>query len=89
MENLRNSTSEIDKNTLDMYIMQMKDDFFDYENNPIIIDNTGEILDYCKKHDTNVKEEYTHITPSIVSKQFKYIGDKIHQPYAISRSMNY
>jgi hypothetical protein len=55
----------------------------------LVYGNTGEILDYCKKHDTNVKEEYTHITPSIVSKQFKYIGYKIHQPYAISRSINY
>jgi len=55
----------------------------------LVYGNTGEILDYCKKHETNVQEEYTNITPSIVSKQFKYIGNRIHQPYAISRSMNY
>ena len=55
----------------------------------LVYGNTGEILDYCKKHDTNVQEEYKNITPSIVAKQFKYIGYRIHQPYAISRNMNY
>jgi hypothetical protein len=55
----------------------------------LVYGTTDEISDYCKKHETNVQEEYTHVTPSIVSKQFKYIGYKIHQPYAISRSMSY
>jgi hypothetical protein len=55
----------------------------------LVYGNTGEIVDYCKKHDTNVQEEYKNITPSIISKQFKYIGNRIHQPYAISRSINY
>ena len=50
---------------------------------------TNEILDYCKKYDTNVEEEYTNITPSIVAKQFKYIGYRMHKPYAISRKMDY
>jgi len=55
----------------------------------LVYGTTDEISDYCKKHETNVQEEYTHVTPSIVSKQFKYIGYKIHRPYAISRSMSY
>lgn len=55
----------------------------------LVYGNTGEIIDYCKKHETNVQEEYKNITPSIVSKQFKYIGYRIHQPYAISRKMDY
>jgi hypothetical protein len=55
----------------------------------LVYGNTDEILDYCKKHDTNVQEEYTHVTPSVVSKNFKYIGDCMHQPYAISKSIDY
>ena len=36
----------------------------------LVYGNTDEILDYCKKHDTNVQDEYTHVTPSVVSKNF-------------------
>ena len=49
----------------------------------------NEILDYCKSHDTSIKNEYTNVTPAITSKQFKYVGDCVHQPYAISQKMEY
>jgi hypothetical protein len=59
------------------------------ENEELVYGNAEEVTTYCKQNDTNIKTEYNHVTPSIVSKNFKYIGNCIQKPYAISKNMNY
>jgi hypothetical protein len=59
------------------------------ENEELVYGNAEEVTTYCKQNDTKIKTEYNHATPSIVSKNFKYIGNCIHKPYAVSRKMNY
>ena len=69
--------------------MQEKQQTVKLLNGEFVYGLMNEILDYCKSHDTSIKNEYTNVTPAITSKQFKYVGDCVHQPYAISQKMEY
>jgi len=59
------------------------------KNEELVYGNAVEIDDYCKEKNTMIDIVYTHVTPSIVSKNYKYIGNSIHDPYAISKDVNY
>ena len=69
--------------------MQEKQKLVKLENEELVYGNAKEVANYCKQNDTKIKTEYGHVTPSIVYKNFKYIGDCIKKPYATSRNMNY
>ncbi len=59
------------------------------KNEELVYGNAEEIDAYCNKKDTTIDIVYTHVTPSIVSKNYKYVGNSIHDPYAISKDGNY
>ena len=69
--------------------MQESQKIVKLENGELVYGNTEEVNFYCSQKDTKIDVEYTHVKPSVVSKNFKYIGDCIHQPYAISKSIDY
>ena len=69
--------------------MQESQKIVKLENGELVYGKAEEVDFYCYQKDTKIEVEYTHITPAVIHKNFKYIGDSIHTPYAISKSITY
>ena len=48
-----------------------------------------EVEEYADKENTCVEHYFDHVAPFVVSREFKYVGKSMSDPYAISVPWNY
>lgn len=57
------------------------------ENQELVYGEPEEIETYCKQKDTSVVSTYVGVKPSVVQAHFKYVGNRMGEPYAVAKDI--
>tara|TARA_S200002703_G_scaffold156225_1_gene161455 strand:- start:468 stop:725 length:258 start_codon:yes stop_codon:yes gene_type:complete len=59
------------------------------DNNELVYGTYEEVEAYAEEKDTWVIKYMDHVNPSTVYKNFKYVGNSMHDPFAVSVPFDY
>jgi len=57
------------------------------KNQELVYGETEEITSYCEQNNTEVASLYSSARPSMVQEHFKYVGNRMTDPYAVAKDI--
>jgi len=57
------------------------------KNQELVYGETEEIASYCEQKKTEVASFYNSARPSMVQAHFKYVGNRMGDPYAVAKDI--